>query len=88
MNPRAKISRIKKLSADQKRWISKIIRNETLGGALLLLAALAALLIANSPLQSWFFALRSLEIGPEAIHLNLSLGKWASDGLLALFFLA
>lgn len=88
MNPRAKISRIKKLSADQKRWISKIIRNETLGGALLLLAALAALLIANSPLHSWFFALRSLEIGPEAIHLNLSLGKWASDGLLALFFLA
>lgn len=88
MNPRAKISRLKKLTAVQKRWISEIIRNETLGGALLLLAALAALLIANSPMQSWFFALKSFEIGPEAIHLNLSLGTWASDGLLALFFLA
>ena len=31
-------------------------------------------------------SLRDFEIGPEALHLHLTLGTWAADGLLALFF--
>lgn len=84
MKPKAKIR--PRISASQKAWISEIIRNETLGGALLLIAAVGALLIANSPIQSGFFELKNLEIGPE--FLKLSVGSWAADGLLALFFLA
>src|SRR5690606_2658897 len=31
-------------------------------------------------------ALRGIRVGPEALHLNLTLGAWAADGLLAIFF--
>lgn len=66
--------------------ISQILRSETVGGALLLAATVIALIWANSPIAEGYFALRDFKIGPEAWHLNLSLGGWASDGLLAIFF--
>ncbi|ALE05166.1 sodium:proton antiporter [Arthrobacter sp. ERGS1:01] len=66
--------------------IGHILRSETVGGALLLAATIIALIWANSPLADGYFALRDFRIGPEAWHLNLSLGGWASDGLLAIFF--
>ncbi|ALE91533.1 sodium:proton antiporter [Arthrobacter alpinus] len=66
--------------------ISEILRSETVGGALLLAATVIALVWANSPIAESYFALRDFKIGPEAWHLNLSLGGWASDGLLAIFF--
>ena len=67
--------------------ISEILRLETVGGALLLVATAAALIWANSPAAAGYFALRDLKIGYEPWHLQLSLGHWASDGLLAVFFL-
>jgi NhaA family Na+:H+ antiporter len=66
--------------------INTILRSETVGGALLLAATLIALIWANSPLADGYFALRDFRIGPAAWHLDLSLGGWASDGLLAIFF--
>lgn len=66
--------------------ISQILRSETVGGALLLAATVIALVWANSPLAEGYFALRDFKIGPESLHLNLSLGGWAADGLLAIFF--
>lgn len=77
-----------KIAGDQRSWLSETLRNETVGGALLLLAALTALILANSPLDNWFFELRNTKIGPESLHLNLSLGTWAADALLAVFFFA
>ena len=66
--------------------IAAILRSETVGGALLLTAAAVAMVWANSPLAESYLALRDHEIGPAALHLNLSLGTWAADGLLAIFF--
>jgi NhaA family Na+:H+ antiporter len=66
--------------------ISQILRLETVGGALLLVATAAALVWANSPAAGAYFGLRDLELGYEPWHLRLSLGHWASDGLLAIFF--
>ncbi|HET7140513.1 MAG TPA: Na+/H+ antiporter NhaA [Arthrobacter sp.] len=66
--------------------ISEILRLETVGGALLLVATVAALAWANSPAAEGYFALRDLEFGYGPWHLRLSLGHWASDGLLAIFF--
>ncbi|GAB3521567.1 Na+/H+ antiporter NhaA [Arthrobacter monumenti] len=66
--------------------ISEILRKETVGGALLLIAAVAALIWANSPASDSYFALRDFTFGPESLHLNLSVGAWAADGLLAVFF--
>ena len=41
---------------------------------------------ANTPVSSAYVDLRDLVVGPEALHLDLSLGTWAADGLLAMFF--
>ncbi|KRE81909.1 Na+/H+ antiporter NhaA [Arthrobacter sp. Soil763] len=66
--------------------IGEILRKETVGGALLVAAAAAAILWANSPASESYFALRDFTIGYEPWHLKLSLGAWAADGLLAIFF--
>jgi Na+:H+ antiporter, NhaA family len=66
--------------------ISAVLRKETVGGALLLAATLLALVWANSPWSDSYASLRDLEVGPESLHLHLSLGTWAADGLLAIFF--
>jgi len=66
--------------------IGEILRKETVGGALLVIAAVIALIWANSPASDSYFALRDLKVGYEPWHLELSLGAWAADGLLAIFF--
>ncbi|WP_370332177.1 Na+/H+ antiporter NhaA [Mycolicibacterium hippocampi] len=69
--------------------VTTILRKETVGGVILLVAAGAALIWANTPWAESYFALRDLEIGgePFGLHLNLTVGAWAADGLLAIFFL-
>ncbi|WP_078315534.1 Na+/H+ antiporter NhaA [Mycobacterium sp. D16Q16] len=66
--------------------VAGILRKETVGGVLLVLAALTALLWANSPWSSWYYRLGAITVGPERLHLNLTLAGWATDGLLAIFF--
>jgi NhaA family Na+:H+ antiporter len=68
--------------------VTSILRKETVGGAILLVASAVALIWANSPWSATYFGLRDLEIGgqPLGLHLNLTLGEWAADGLLAIFF--
>jgi Na+:H+ antiporter, NhaA family len=66
--------------------IADVLRQETVGGALLLGATLLAMLWANTPWSDGYTALRDLSVGPESLHLHLSLGTWAADGLLAIFF--
>src|ERR671916_409248 len=66
--------------------IADILRKETVGGALLLVAAAIALVWANSPWGEAYETLRDTRVGPAALHLDLTLGTWAADGLLAIFF--
>jgi NhaA family Na+:H+ antiporter len=66
--------------------ITALLRRETVGGALLLVATVVALVWANSPWSDSYLALRDLRVGPAALHLDLTLGTWAADGLLAIFF--
>ncbi|HET6967538.1 MAG TPA: Na+/H+ antiporter NhaA [Ornithinibacter sp.] len=67
-------------------FVANALRTETIGGALLLAAAVAALLLANSPWRDAYEALRDTVVGVEWGHLELTLGQWAADGLLAIFF--
>ena len=60
--------------------IADILRTETIGGVLLLAAAVIALVWANSPWDESYQALAGLTVG------GLSLSAWAADGLLAIFF--
>ena len=75
-------------SWSETRRIITILHKETVGGALLLFAAAAALIWANSPWAESYHALNDLRVGTDdyGLHLNLSLGGWAADGLLAIFF--
>ena len=66
--------------------VAGLLRQETVGGALLLAGSVVALVWANSPWGDSYEALRDLRVGPSALHLDLSLGTWAADGLLAIFF--
>jgi Na+:H+ antiporter, NhaA family len=70
----------------EAQYVTNALRTETFGGALLLVSAVLALVWASSPWSASYFALRDFEIGPQALHLHLSLGAWAADGLLAIFF--
>jgi NhaA family Na+:H+ antiporter len=65
---------------------ARYLRTETTGGLILLGATAVALVWANSPLRDSYHALRDFRLGPEFLHLNLTVGDWAKDGLLALFF--
>lgn len=62
------------------------MRMETIGGAIMLGATVLALIWANSPWSAAYLSLRDTTIGPAALHLDLTVEAWASDGLLALFF--
>ncbi|GAA4978264.1 Na+/H+ antiporter NhaA [Kineococcus glutinatus] len=70
----------------EARRIAELLRRETVGGALLLVGTVLALLWANSPWSGGYAALRDTVVGPHALHLDLTLGQWAADGLLAVFF--
>ncbi|MDR2722417.1 MAG: Na+/H+ antiporter NhaA [Cellulomonadaceae bacterium] len=65
---------------------------DTTGGILLIIAAIVALAVANSPASHWYHRLATTAIGPAYlgpfhVALNLTVEQWAADGLLAIFFL-
>jgi NhaA family Na+:H+ antiporter len=73
-------------SWSEARRIAEILRRETVGGALLLLATVVAMVWINSPASGSYTGLRDAVIGPSALHLDLPVHAWAADGLLAVFF--
>ncbi|MEU0236452.1 Na+/H+ antiporter NhaA [Nocardiopsis sp. NPDC006198] len=62
------------------------LRSDTVGGFLLIGAAVLALVWINSPFGGAYEDLRAITFGPASLHLDLSLETWAADGLLAVFF--
>ncbi|MGD9530086.1 MAG: Na+/H+ antiporter NhaA [Pseudonocardia sp.] len=62
------------------------MRTETVGGLLLLAAAMGALLWTTSAWAEGYRAPGALRIGPAALHLDLTVAQWTADGLLAIFF--
>ncbi|MFI7006058.1 Na+/H+ antiporter NhaA [Streptomyces sp. NPDC050145] len=83
-NPRKVLGR---LSLPERTFVADALRTETVGGVLLLVAAIAALVWANVPALSHSYETVShFHLGPSAIGLDLSVAHWAADGLLAVFF--
>src|SRR6201991_3241317 len=70
-------------SWSETQRFSEILRKETVGGMLLLTAAGAALVWANSPWSPAYHSMSEFAIGPESLHLRLSVSEWAADGLLS-----
>lgn len=66
--------------------ILALLRKETVGGLLLLVATVVALFWSNSRWSRDYESLRDTAFGPTSLHLHLTLASWAADGLLAIFF--
>ena len=61
-------------------FLGDLFRREAVGGAIALVAAVVAVVWANSAWAASYFELRHVEIGP------LDVQHWAADGALTLFF--
>ena len=74
-------------ASDRAEGFAEFLRQETTGGKLLIAATLVALLWANVA-EDAYRSVWDAEtvIGPTWLHLDLTLGDWAADGLLAIFF--
>lgn len=68
--------------------IRTFFRHEAFSGILLLLCAVLAIALTNSPFAAGYQAvLNAVPIaGPAAYHLDLSVLHWVNDGLMAIFF--
>lgn len=75
-----------RLPLSERSYVLNALRQETVGGALLLIAAVIALVWANSPWRESYDALTETVVGWAPLHLDLPLSVWAADGLLAVFF--
>ncbi len=71
---------IPRTSDDENTFLGDLLRQETVGGIVVLVAAVVAVVWANSPLSESYLDLRHLQVGP------LDLEHWAADGALTLFF--
>ncbi|MDT0267907.1 Na+/H+ antiporter NhaA [Streptomyces sp. DSM 44915] len=69
-----------------RRSVAEFLRLEVTGGLLLLIAATLALVLVNSPWGDGYESLRDHHLAIPFLGLDLSVGHWASDGLLAIFF--
>lgn len=70
-------------------FLQAFLRSEALGGYVLMLAAVVALIIANSPLAPRYFDVLGAKLGFQAgsVVLKESVLHWINDGLMAVFFL-
>lgn len=66
-----------------------LLKDEAIGGRLILAAVALALLVVNSPLSQYYesFWHTTLSIGLGQWALSLDLRHWVNDGLMTLFFL-
>ncbi|MEU0675221.1 Na+/H+ antiporter NhaA [Streptomyces sp. NPDC006172] len=85
--PRSRASFLGLLPLPERQAVARALRTETVGGLVLLAAAVLALVWANSPLSGVYEQIRDFHFGIPALGLDLSVGHWTSDGLLTVFFL-
>src|SRR5947199_183337 len=73
----------------QLTTFQRFLRTETVGGSILLLCAVVALVLANSPLATVYeqFWQIPITIGIVDHSLSLTLQQWINDALMAVFFL-
>ena len=76
------------MSKPNKSFTAEFLELESAGGILLILAALLAIIMANSPLQSFYELLLStpVEIRIGLLEVAKPLLLWVNDGLMAIFF--
>ncbi|HCY41371.1 MAG TPA: Na+/H+ antiporter NhaA [Prolixibacteraceae bacterium] len=68
--------------------MGRFMNNSTTSGIVLFIAALAALIMANSPLSDFYKGLWEYKftIGFENYNISKTVSHWINDGLMAMFF--
>ncbi|WP_433572098.1 Na+/H+ antiporter NhaA [Streptomyces sp. CA-251247] len=85
--PRRRTTFLGLLPLPERNAVADALRTETIGGLVLLAAAVVALIWANTPWSGVYEQIRDVRFGVPALGLDLSVGHWTADGLLAVFFL-
>lgn len=72
-----------------KSSIVRFLEQESAGGILLGIAALLAIILANTPLNAYYVMLLDTTVAVQvgALEVNKPLLLWVNDGLMAVFFL-
>ncbi|MEQ1548469.1 MAG: Na+/H+ antiporter NhaA [Chakrabartia sp.] len=69
------------IAAKPRSALRDFLNSEASGGILLMIAAVLAMLVANSPFADGYFHLLHIKMGPLSLH------HWINDALMAVFFL-
>ena len=78
-------SKVKSQEASAQRfWLASIFRNETVGGIVLFITAITAVLLANSKYSQNYQDLINFHLGFGS--LDFSIAHWSAELLLAVFF--
>jgi NhaA family Na+:H+ antiporter len=85
--PRRRPTLLGLLPLPERQAVTQALRTETVGGLVLLAAAVIALIWVNSPGGESYERIRDFHFGIPAVGLDLSVGHWTADGLLTIFFL-
>ncbi len=73
---------------NQQSYITQFLKLESAGGILLFIAAILAIIFANTPLNNYYELLLStpVEVRVGALEIAKPLLLWINDGLMAIFF--
>ncbi len=73
----------------ESAFFARFLKQESAGGILLMFAAVLAIVLANSPLDSWYRLLIELPVAVRvgALEIAKPLLLWVNDGMMAVFFL-
>ena len=76
------------MSNQEESYITNFFKLESAGGIILILAAMLALIFANSPLESYYALILDtpVEVRIGAFEIAKPLLLWINDGLMAVFF--
>ncbi|MCH5322510.1 MAG: sodium/proton antiporter NhaA [Helicobacter sp.] len=74
---------------EAKNFLQKLVQSESFAGVLLLLCAVLAMIVANSPLGEQYAQLWKTKFGfsVDGTFIGMSLEHWINDVLMAFFFL-
>lgn len=69
--------------------LTQCLRSESSGGVLLIIAAVLAMIVVNSPWSDLYLSIlhTEIQIRVAEIDINKSFSYWINDGLMAVFFL-
>lgn len=69
--------------------ITTFFKKDSATGILLIIATISALIVANTPMKSFYEHMMQLEFGMgfKEVYIAKTLHHWVNDGLMALFFL-